>query len=109
MIKLLNDIRSRSSFSAALALVGAAWIVSMFLTNAAWAQQAQAPGGSGQRTPLPEALAACQSLTSGQACSFNAPRGAVTGTCQARQGKALSCRPDNAPPPPGGAASGPRP
>lgn len=108
MIKPLNNTRSRSLLSTTRPLVAAAWIVSMVLANAAWAQQAQTPGADGQRTPPPEALAACKSLTSGQACSFTAPRGSVTGTCQARQGNALSCRPDNAPPPPGGTASGPR-
>jgi hypothetical protein len=99
---LLNN-RPWTSLPAALALVGAAWIVSTMLANAA---SAQPRGGDGPPAPPAEALAACKSLSSGQACSVSGQRGTVAGTCVAPQGKALACRPTNAPPPPGGAASG---
>jgi hypothetical protein len=59
------------------------------------AQPMQRPGGGqgGGRTPPPEALAACQSLAAGAACSFTSSRGAETGSCFAPEGKALACRP----------------
>lgn len=91
------------SLASALALVGLAWVISLMLANAAWAQ----PAGGAPQGPPPEALAACKALTSGAVCSFVGLRGAVTGTCAAPQGKDLACRPKDAPPP-GGAASGPR-
>jgi len=54
--------------------------------------------------PPPEALAACKSLASGASCSFTSPRGSMTGTCWAPEGKPLACKPPG--PPPGG-GSGP--
>ena len=54
--------------------------------------------------PPPEALAACKSLTSGKDCSVKTPDGTtIKGTCWAPQGKALACKPKDAPtglPPP---------
>ncbi len=58
--------------------------------------------------PPPEALAACSQLAANQACSFNSPRGPVTGTCWAPSGKALACKPQNAPPPPGNGTGRPQ-
>ncbi len=52
------------------------------------------------RGPPPEALAACQSLASGDACSFTMHDHALTGTCQAPEGRPLACRPSNMPMPP---------
>ena len=51
----------------------------------------------GPPKPPAEALAACKSLSSGAACSFTAPHGAVTGTCWAPEGKPLACKPKDAP------------
>ncbi len=45
--------------------------------------------------PPPAALAACKSLERGQTCTFSGQRGTVTGTCEAREGKALACRSEN--------------
>jgi hypothetical protein len=45
------------------------------------------------RQPPAEALAACKALTSGAACSFTGPHRSVTGSCFAREGKPLACRP----------------
>ena len=54
-------------------------------------------GKSGPPKPPPEALAVCQALSSGTACSFTSPHGAVTGTCWAPEGKPLACKPKGAP------------
>ncbi len=104
MTKLKQKTDWSTSFPAALALVGAAWAVSMLVANAASAQ----PAGGARQGPPPEALAACKSLASGAVCSFGGLRGDVSGTCFApQQGMALACRPKDAPAP-DGAASGPR-
>jgi hypothetical protein len=65
-------------------------------------------GQQHHHAPPPEALEACKSLSSGQACSFTSPRGAMTGTCWAPEGKPLACRPKH-PPGPAGSESGPNP
>lgn len=89
---------------AALTPVALAGVVSMSIVSAASAQ----PAGGERRGPPPEALAACKSLASGDACSFSGPQGNVAGTCFApQQGLALACRPKDAPAP-DGAAPGPR-
>lgn len=78
-----------------------ALFVAAMLTSAAWAHTASADDASapqGRKGPRPEALAACQSLSSGQVCSFEAPRGVVKGTCAAPEGKPLACRPSDMPP-----------
>ncbi len=85
---------------AALAPVGLAGIVSMMVAGAAWAQPSggQQPSGGERRGPPAEAVAACKSLASGDACSFSGPQGNVSGTCFApQQGLALACRPKDAP------------
>ena len=84
------------------------WLAGLWaLSMPAFSQQAQHPQGQGQgqgqgqerreggerRGPPPEALAACKSLASGAACSFTSPRGAVSGSCFAPEGKPLACRP----------------
>lgn len=49
----------------------------------------------GRRGPPPEALAACQGASAGDACSFEGRRGEdVTGTCFARDERPLACRPE---------------
>jgi hypothetical protein len=63
---------------------------------------AQPPTGTGgaeaagRRGPPVEATAACKSLASAQVCTFEAPLGAVSGTCIAREGMPLACRPNDA-------------
>jgi hypothetical protein len=56
------------------------------------------PGGGGAPA---EAIAACTTLTAGQACSFSGRRGSETGTCWAPADKPLACKPANAPQPGG--------
>lgn len=75
--------------------VAAASLLAALCANPALAQ----PSGQGQpgQTPPPEALTACQSLKSGQACSFTGSRGNATGTCWAPEGKPLACKPAGAP------------
>jgi hypothetical protein len=47
--------------------------------------------------PPPEALAACEGLAAGAACSFEAPFGTVEGTCFAPEGRPAACRPAHPP------------
>jgi hypothetical protein len=50
--------------------------------------------------PPPEAIAACEKLAVGNACSFKAgERGAMNGSCWAPEGRPLACRPAGAPRP----------
>lgn len=58
------------------------------------------PGGSppNRRTPPPEALAACNAATQGDACTFNAPHGTISGTCRSVQSQQLACVPTGGPP-----------
>jgi hypothetical protein len=53
----------------------------------------------GRRGPPPQAMDACKSKASGDACSFESPRrGTVQGTCWApSQDRPLACRPTNRP------------
>lgn len=53
----------------------------------------------GRGGPPAEALAACQTLKTGDACQFAAAQATVEGTCAAPQGRPLACRPANAPEP----------
>lgn len=73
------------------------WAAALLLLAAgqasiAWAQQGPPPGG-----PSTEALAACQKLSAGAACSFSGQRGNESGTCWAPEGKPLACKPANGP------------
>lgn len=53
------------------------------------------------KQPPPEALEACESLASGDECSFSGPQGKVEGTCfTPDSSKPLACRPNQPPPPP---------
>ncbi|OYU10819.1 MAG: hypothetical protein CFE38_15415 [Comamonadaceae bacterium PBBC1] len=83
-----KSILARAAFSMSLALSG----------GLLFAQAA--PGGDSPRPPPPEALAACQTLKSGQDCSFKGPQGSAQGTCWAPTGKPLACKPSH--PPAGG-------
>ena len=65
------------------------------LSSLVLAQSAE--GKDGPHRPPPEALDACKSLSAGQDCSFNGPRGAVTGSCWAPEGKQLACKPKDGP------------
>ncbi|MBB5204858.1 hypothetical protein HNQ51_002172 [Inhella inkyongensis] len=70
---------------------------------------AQPEAGERRQGPPPQALAACKSLSSGQACSFQRPNGSsVSGTCFApRSELALACRPSSSErPAPGASAPG---
>ena len=110
-MKRLRLTSSATTLVAALPLVASAWGVSLLLPTTSWAQPSggSQQGQQGQRQgPPPQALAACKSLSSGAACSFNGPRGSVSGSCFAPQGRELTCRPKDALAP-GGAASAPRP
>lgn len=89
------SLSARLSSAWPYTLVATASLVAALLTQPAMAQ----PSGQGQpgQMPPPEALAACQSLASGQACSFSGQRGNATGTCWAPEGKPLACKPAGAP------------
>jgi len=74
------------------------------------------PPVQAQRLPPPEARAACQGRQSGDACSFQTPRGQMTGTCRTPPrpgpGAGLVCAPAGAGggpggPPPGRPSGGP--
>lgn len=82
-----------SHFGRAVGLTACALALSA--CSALWAQPADGKGGP--RKPQPEALAACKSLGSGDACGFTSPHGAVTGSCWAPEGKPLACKPKHAP------------
>jgi hypothetical protein len=82
-------------------------IVCLSAGNAA-AQPMEADGsavGQQRRGPPPEALAACKSLTAGQACSVTMGSNTIKGTCWAPEGKPLACRPAGATGPEGGKPS----
>lgn len=74
----------------------------LLLLGGASLTHAQPRGGDdGQRRgPPPEALAACDSLAEGDACSFSGPRGDVDGACRLSPAgeSPLACAPDRAPP-----------
>lgn len=52
---------------------------------------------AGQSRPPAEAMTACKTAKSGDSCSFTGQSGAISGTCQAPEGRPLACRPQNAP------------
>jgi hypothetical protein len=89
----------------AMALVAAAFTVHAADTQAQRAGNATGAQGQGQAGqqggprggPPQEAMAACQSLSAGQACSFRARDRDLTGSCWAPEGKPLACKPANAP------------
>ncbi len=92
--------------------IGWLLVTAVLGVTSAWAQPSGAPptgsgsgsggGGSGDggrpHGPPPEAVAACKTLSSGQACSFTSPHGTLNGTCWAPQGKPLACKPSQPPP-----------
>lgn len=82
------------------------WMAALIaLALAAGTADAQPQGQSqdGQRRgPPPQAIDACKSLKTGDACSFTGPHGDMQGTCFAPPDKALACRPANAPQGPNG-------
>ena len=88
----LNKILNRP-FARVLGLT--AFTAALTACCALSAQPKDGKGGPSQ--PPPEALAACQSLSSGHVCSFTSPRGAMKGTCWAPEGKPLACKPKDAP------------
>ena len=59
------------------------------------------PPRTERRGPPPESIAACQSLTAGQACAFTSPKGPEKGSCvQGDASAPLACRPEHRGPPP---------
>jgi hypothetical protein len=94
-MKSLGRIAIRTALLATLTLAA----------GAAGAQTAEDGPPPHHHGPPPEALEACKSLSSGQECSFTMPRGTISGTCWAPEGKPLACRPKHAPGP-GGSESG---
>lgn len=69
----------------------------MLCTLGATAQPKPGEGQGGG--PPAEALAACKTTKAGDACSFSGPQGKASGSCWAPQGRALACRPKDAPAP----------
>lgn len=90
-----KDIAIRRKRGAQLALVAAAlW------ASAAFAHPKSGDGPRDHRAgPPPQAMAACESLNSGDSCSFTGKHGQASGSCWAPNDKPLACRPTNAPPP----------
>lgn len=86
--------------------IGWLLVTAVLGVTSAWAQPSGAPptgsgsgsGGGRPHGPPPEAVAACKTLSSGQACSFTSPHGTLNGTCWAPQGKPLACKPPQPPP-----------
>ncbi len=76
-------------------------LLSLALVCLSAGAMAQGPSGGGNGGPPAgapaEALTACKTAKSGDACSFTGQRGAVSGTCQAPEGRPLACRPKGAP------------
>jgi hypothetical protein len=92
-IPLQNSIRTAVT-------IGATCLASAILFAGVASAQPAGGGDAGGRArggPPPEALAACKSLSSGKECMFNGRSGEVKGICFAPEGKALSCRPKEAP------------
>ncbi len=80
--------------------VGRAFAVTIFtaaLTACCGLSAQPVDGKGGPHKPPAEALEACKSMDSGQACSFISPQGSVKGTCWAPEGKPLACKPKDAP------------
>lgn len=65
----------------------------LLVPAAASAQRREPPA------PPPEALEACENLSSGAACTVETPHGTLSGTCVAPPGRELACMPAH---PPGG-------
>ena len=84
-------------------------MASVFMHGVASAQSEQI-GPSGRQPPPPpeEAIAACQSLQAGAACSFSIGDRQITCACGAPEGRPLACRPKNAPAAHGGETSKPK-
>ncbi|MBS0321287.1 MAG: hypothetical protein JSR18_12145 [Proteobacteria bacterium] len=82
-----------------LTLAGAACGMFLF-TLAATARADDPPPPPHHRGPPPEALAACQSLAAGNACSFTLGERTLSGACYAPEGRPLACRPSTMPLPP---------
>lgn len=60
------------------------------------AQQPPPREGGGRGGPPPEAFTACETLTQGDVCTVETPRGSLTGTCRPdRRSDALICVPAN--------------
>ncbi len=68
----------------------------LLAAQAASAEAPKAEGGHPQ--PTSEALSACESLESGNECSFSSDTGTTKGTCWAPEGKPLACKPAGGPP-----------
>jgi hypothetical protein len=97
-MKTINQILVRLSPSVATAIGATGLASALLFTSVAWTQPAGGGTGDGVRGgPPQEALDACKSLTSGKECTFNGRNGEVKGTCVAPEGKALACRPKDAP------------
>lgn len=87
--------RSTRSHVPALALLALA----LCSTSALAQSKPDNPPPGDRRGPPAEALAACKTLKSGDACSFTADRGEASGSCWAPEGRPLACRPKDAPAP----------
>ena len=74
-------------------------LLAAIVSAAALAQTAPPQGGETRRGPPPEALKACESKKSGDACGFTAPPGKMEGTCWSPDtSKPLACKPKDGPP-----------
>jgi hypothetical protein len=109
---LPEPLRTAAELAVAAAATAALLAVTLLCATAARADGSPSgpPGGgsgSGPRRgpPPPEALAACEKLASGAACSFTHDGHQLTGVCWAPEDRPLACKPDR-PPHEGGSGSG---
>lgn len=86
----------KKSMIRAIRAISTAWVGALTLVAwpcAALAADPQPPQQTRRAGPPPQAIAACGSLSAGQACSFDDQSRKVSGSCWAPEGKPLACRP----------------
>lgn len=73
-------------------------VLGLMTVPASWVL-AHGPGeGRGPPRPPPEAYAACEDASEGEACSVELPEDTVTGRCRPDAAQVLYCHPDRPPP-----------
>jgi len=70
-------------------------------TSAEQGEGANVPHKKKRRGPPEEAIAACESVSEGEACSFESPRGdVIQGSCEITRANVAACVPEGGRPPP---------
>ena len=70
-------------------------IALLLVCQTGWTQDSEDRPPNGRRGPPAEALAACESATAGDACSFEMRGETLTGVCSAPEDRPLACVPEN--------------